>query len=41
MGFNNHRAIGDAQNTLRVLRAIGSRAGKYPPPADMPYFQRY
>lgn len=35
-----HRAIGDALNALRVLRAIGSRAGKYPPPADMPYFQR-
>jgi DNA polymerase III epsilon subunit-like protein len=37
----HHRAVGDAQNTLRVLRAIGSRAGKYPPPADMPCFQRY
>lgn len=37
----HHRAIGDTQNTLRVLRAIGSRAGKYPPPSDMPYFQRY
>jgi DNA polymerase-3 subunit epsilon len=37
----HHRAVGDAQNTLRVLRAIGSRAGKYPPPAEMPYFQRY
>ncbi len=36
-----HRAIGDALNALRVLRAIGSRAGKYPPPADMPSFQRY
>jgi DNA polymerase-3 subunit epsilon len=34
----HHRAIFDAQKTLRVLRAIGSRAG-YPPPAEMPYFQ--
>ncbi len=37
----HHRAVGDALNALRVLRAIGSRAGKYPPPADMPSFQRY
>ncbi len=37
----HHRAVSDAQNTLRVLRAIGSRAGKYPPPAEMPYHQRY
>lgn len=37
----HHRAVGDALNALRVLQAIGSRAGKYPPPADMPYFQRY
>lgn len=37
----HHRAALDALNALRVLRAIGSRAGKYPPPADMPYFQRY
>lgn len=36
-----HRAVGDAQNTLRVLRAIAARAGKHLPPADMPYFQRY
>jgi DNA polymerase III subunit epsilon len=36
-----HRAIGDALNALRVLRAIGSRVGKHPPPADMPYHQRY
>jgi len=36
-----HRAIGDAQNALRVLRAIAARAGKYPPPNDMPSFQRY
>lgn len=37
----HHRAVGDAQNTLRVLRAIAARAGKYPPPVEMPYFQRY
>jgi len=37
----HHRAVGDALNALRVLQAIGSRAGKYPPPADMPYHQRY
>ena len=37
----HHRAVGDALNALRVLRAIGSRAGRYPPPADMPSFQRY
>jgi len=36
----HHRAVGDAQNTLRVLRAIGSRAGKYSPPADMPHHER-
>jgi len=35
------RAVGDAQNTLRVLRAIAARAGKHPPPADMSSFQRY
>jgi len=37
----HHRAVGDAQNALRVLRAIAARAGKYPPPAEMPSFQRY
>jgi len=37
----HHRAVGDAQNTLRVMRAIGSRAGRYPPPADMPHHERY
>lgn len=37
----HHRAVGDAQNALRVLRAIAARAGKYPPPNDMPSFQRY
>ncbi len=36
-----HRAIGDTLNVLRVLRAIAARAGKYPPPGDMPYHQRY
>jgi len=36
-----HRAIGDALNALRVMRAIAARAGKYPPPGDMPYHQRY
>lgn len=36
-----HRALGDAQNALRVLRAIAARAGKYRPPNDVPYFQRY
>ncbi len=40
-GSEHHRAVSDAQNTLRVLQAIGSRAGKYPPPGDMPYHQRY
>ena len=37
----HHRAVGDALNALRVLQAIGSRAGKYPSPNDMPSFQRY
>jgi DNA polymerase-3 subunit epsilon len=36
-----HRAVGDVLNTLRVMQAISARAGKYPPPNDMPYFQRY
>jgi len=36
-----HRAVSDAQHTLRVLRAIAARAGEYPPPADMPYHERY
>jgi DNA polymerase-3 subunit epsilon len=36
-----HRAALDAQNALRVLQAIGSRAGQHPPPTDMPYHQRY
>jgi len=36
-----HRAVGDAQNALRVLRAIADRAGKYPLPKEMPYPQRY
>jgi len=36
-----HRAVGDAQNALRVMRTIANRIGKqYPPPADMPYHQR-
>jgi DNA polymerase III subunit epsilon len=38
----HHRAVDDAQNALQVMRAIGARAGKqYPPPADMPYHQRF
>jgi DNA polymerase-3 subunit epsilon len=36
-----HRAIGDALNALCVMQAIAARVGKYPPPADMPYHQRY
>ncbi|MBE3561777.1 MAG: 3'-5' exonuclease [Ktedonobacteraceae bacterium] len=37
----SHRAVGDAQQALRVLRAIAAQAGKYPPPNEMPSFQRY
>jgi len=38
----HHRAVSDAQNILRVLRAIADRAGgKYPLPKEMPYHQRY
>lgn len=36
-----HRAIDDAQNALKVLRGIAERAGKYPPPQDMPRFSYY
>jgi DNA polymerase III subunit epsilon len=40
-GSEHHRAVSDAQNTLHVLQAIGSRSGKYAPPADMPHHERY
>ena len=36
-----HRAAGDTLNVLRVMQAIAARAWKYPPPADMPYHERY
>jgi len=32
-----HRALGDVQNTLRVLRALAGRAdGNHPLPTEMP-----
>lgn len=37
----HHRAVGDALNVLGVMRTIADRAGKYPPPGDMPYHQRF
>jgi DNA polymerase-3 subunit epsilon len=40
-GDDWHRAIGDAQHTLGVMQAIAKRDGKYPPPEEMPYHQRY
>jgi len=40
-GSNWHRAIGDAQQTLRVLQAIADRNGGYPPPDEMPSHQYY
>lgn len=36
-----HRALADALSALKVMRAIAEQAGKYPPPAEMPYHQRY
>jgi DNA polymerase III subunit epsilon len=37
----NHRAVGDAQRTLHVLRAIAQRNGEHPAPHAMPSTQRY
>jgi len=38
----HHRAVGDAQNTLRVMKAIADRTGeKHPLPEEMPYHSRY
>ena len=36
-----HRALGDVQNTLRVLHALADRAqGNHPLPTEMPFHNR-
>jgi DNA polymerase-3 subunit epsilon len=40
-GNGYHRAMDDALNTLMVMRTIANRAGRYPPPNDRPYHQRF
>lgn len=38
----HHRAVSDAQNTLRVMQALADRASEeYPMPTEMPYHDRY
>lgn len=41
VGNGYHRAMNDALNTLMVMRTIANRAGRYPPPNDRPYHQRF
>lgn len=38
---DSHRALPDALSALKVMRTIAEQVGKYPPPAEMPYNQRY
>ncbi len=40
-GSGHHRAIDDTLNVFSVLRGITEQAGKYLPPVEMPYVDRY